>query len=341
VSISIEPLDFPTAQASLRELLAIDAVTLGEPWGPDQFLADRPEKWQCSRLARDADGGTVGFAIASRRNGLLHVHRIAVRGDRAGAGVGSRLLGAVADEARRRGLSRVSLKVSRNNAAARRFYRRLGFRIEQGASEPIEMSMAAPLLSARAFRRVGSRSWRRDFRRDLERVRSKTGGSFWKLLLTERGLWAILMYRLEAAAYASALPAVVRRPVRGLLTLAHLFVEVVTGVSLPCTARIGPGLHIPHAGGIVLHADATLGEDCGVSQGVTVGVSGRGDRRGVPIIGDRVYLGAHSVVAGPVWVGDGAVVGANSLVTRDVPPGHTVLGVPAAVVSDRDSRDYL
>jgi serine O-acetyltransferase len=90
-----------------------------------------------------------------------------------------------------------------------------------------------------------------------------------------------------------------------------------------------------------VHGRARVGADCCISQGVTIGVSGRGEKRGVPVIRDRVYLGVNAVIVGKIDVGDDVVVGANSLVNRDVPPHTTVVGVPAVIVSQNGSEEYL
>jgi serine O-acetyltransferase len=88
---------------------------------------------------------------------------------------------------------------------------------------------------------------------------------------------------------------------------------------------IGPGLFIAHGYATVIIAQR-LGCDCSVWQGVTVGFS---DRGGPPVIGDRVRIYAGAKVIGPISVGDGAVIGANAVVVRDVPPGAVMVGVPA------------
>ncbi|BAO55752.1 hexapeptide transferase family protein [Nonlabens marinus S1-08] len=118
-------------------------------------------------------------------------------------------------------------------------------------------------------------------------------------------------------------------------------VEILTGITLPYSTQIGEGLYIGHHSGIIVNANAVIGSNCNISQGVTIGVSGRGDQRGVPIIGNRVYIGVNAVIAGRITVGDAAVIAANSLVTRNVDSHTTVMGVPAVQVSDNDSRDYI
>lgn len=183
--------------------------------------------------------------------------------------------------------------------------------------------------------------WLSDYQQDIDKYVALGGGSGWKHVLTEQGLWALLEYRIEFAVHHSLLPVVLKFPLRLLLLLWRKLVEMATGISLPCTAQIGPGLHLPHCGMRVVNARAVIGSDCCICQGVTIGISGRGEMRGVPTIGDRVYFGVNAVAVGKISIGDDVLIGANSLVNRDVPPHCTVLGVPAAIVSERGSEEYL
>ena len=184
-------------------------------------------------------------------------------------------------------------------------------------------------------------NWLTDYRRDIMRYVELGGGPAWKHILAEQGLWALLQHRLEAATIQGALPAPIKLPLRLGLLVWHKLIEMATGICLPSTARIGPGLHLPHGGLRVVHGQAAIGSDCCICQGVTIGVSGRGEHRGVPVIGDRVYIGVNAVVVGKITVGSDSVIGANSLVNRDVPPHCTVIGVPATVVSQKGSEEYL
>ena len=70
-------------------------------------------------------------------------------------------------------------------------------------------------------------------------------------------------------------------------------------------------------------------------QSVTIGFSDRRGKAGVPVIGDRVWIGPNTTLAGPITVGDHVMVSANSLVVDDVPPDTVVRGVPAEVVGSR------
>lgn len=94
------------------------------------------------------------------------------------------------------------------------------------------------------------------------------------------------------------------------------------------TENIGPGLFIQHGFATIVSAEA-IGKNCWINQQVTIGFSNKTDR---PTIGDNVTIHAGAKIIGKVRIGDNAKVGANSVVTRDVPPNVTVMGVPAAVV---------
>ncbi|WP_245536275.1 serine O-acetyltransferase [Terriglobus roseus] len=103
--------------------------------------------------------------------------------------------------------------------------------------------------------------------------------------------------------------------------------------------KIGPGLLIAHSGGITLHPDVVIGSHCDLAHHVTIGARGAG-QSGVPRLGDGVYVGTNAVIIGPIMVGDGARIAANSLVNRDVPAGATVMGVPARIVKRRDDVTF-
>jgi serine O-acetyltransferase len=103
--------------------------------------------------------------------------------------------------------------------------------------------------------------------------------------------------------------------------------RVLTSASLPPTAVLAPGVHLIHCEGpIAIHPHVTIGERVGIMHNVTIGA---GDDGGVPRIGDDVFIGVGAVILGNVVVGEGAQIGANSLVVADVPAHHVAIGVPA------------
>lgn len=179
------------------------------------------------------------------------------------------------------------------------------------------------------------------FIKDIYRYKQYSNRSICILLLTQQGLWALCVYRFFNAIYRSKLPKFLKLPLLGLGIIKQKWIEIITGITLPYSASIGDGLYIGHHSGIIINANAIIGNHCNIAQGVTIGVSGRGNRRGVPVVGDRVYIGVNAVLVGDIKIGSRSVIGANSLVTADVPEGITVVGVPAKEISQNDSKDYI
>lgn len=109
--------------------------------------------------------------------------------------------------------------------------------------------------------------------------------------------------------------------------LRHRFWSVVSGADIPLnTHKLGGGLILPHPNGVVLHPDAEVGPNCILFQQVTLGT---GPKPGLPRLGGHVDVGPGAKILGGVTIGDHAVIGANAVVVRDVPPGTVVAGVPA------------
>jgi len=113
------------------------------------------------------------------------------------------------------------------------------------------------------------------------------------------------------------------------------------GIEIAHVADIGPGLFIGHFGQIVVHPDVKIGKNCNLSQGVTIGVSNRGENAGVATIGDNVYIGPGAKIVGKVNIGDSVAIGANAVVTKDIPDNGVAVGIPAKVISYRGSQGYI
>ena len=177
-------------------------------------------------------------------------------------------------------------------------------------------------------------------RSDYRRYR-KYGSSFGVILFFTQGFWASCQYRIAHYCFRKLRWQPFRAIVLGFMLCWQKAIEMATGISLPASCQIGHSFYVGHFGGIIVNAQAVIGSHCNIAQGVTIGISGQGDKRGVPLIGNSVFLGANAVVAGKISIGDHALIGANSLVTSNVMAGTTVLGVPAVVISHHGSNGYL
>jgi serine O-acetyltransferase len=113
------------------------------------------------------------------------------------------------------------------------------------------------------------------------------------------------------------------------------------GISIPHNTAVGPGLYLGHFGGIVVHEKSAIGRNCNISHGVTLGQANRGRMKGHPTIGDNVYIGPGAKIVGRVSVGNNVAIGANCVVTHDVPDNAVVVGVPGKVISLDGSQDYV
>lgn len=117
--------------------------------------------------------------------------------------------------------------------------------------------------------------------------------------------------------------------------------QIRFGIGISYKTKIGPGLYIGHEGGIVVSKHVVIGRNCNLSHQVTIGVSRRGARAGVPTIGDNVYIGPGAKLFGAVVVGTNAAIGANCVVTHDVPENAVVVGIPGKVISYEGSTGYI
>ncbi len=115
--------------------------------------------------------------------------------------------------------------------------------------------------------------------------------------------------------------------------------EILTTVEISEHAVLGGGFYIAHIGTIVIAHHTVIGKNTSMHQGVTIGVSGSGNE--LPVIGDRVYFGAGSKIVGPVKIGNDVVIGANAVVTHDVPDNAVVVGIPAKVLNYRGSSEFV
>jgi serine O-acetyltransferase len=141
-----------------------------------------------------------------------------------------------------------------------------------------------------------------------------------EILLTYGGVHAVLTHRVAHALHDLGIPLVPR-------ALAYAS-RTVTGVEIHPAADVGEGILIDHGAGVVIGETAEIGDGVTLYQGVTLGGTGfaRGKRH--PTVEDDVVVGSGAKLLGPIRVGKGAKIGANSVVIHDVPANSTVVGNP-------------
>jgi serine O-acetyltransferase len=182
---------------------------------------------------------------------------------------------------------------------------------------------------------------RRDLRRYFVLLPEPTTASKLRLILSTPGIWFIVSYRLGRWARRNVRLSSVRGVLRIPTGALHFFVSLVTQIDIGFDTEIGAGLYIGHSGYIVINTSAVLGENCNLSPGVVIGEGGRGDRRGTPVIGRRVYIAPGAKIFGRLTIGDDVAIGANAVVNTSVPDHGVVVGNPARVVSYRGAADFV
>lgn len=176
----------------------------------------------------------------------------------------------------------------------------------------------------------------------LENIKADTARL--KIFKTKKAPW----YVIESLLFENGYQAVVLHriahwfKVRGVPFVGPFFHRLsiaLTGVDISPGARIGPGLLISHGVGLVIGGYAKIGADALILHGVTVGSPTFGRVEEMPVIGDGVFLGAGAQLIGGIEVGDGAQVGVNAVVTRNVPAGARVSAPAAEIRQLRNPRE--
>lgn len=144
-----------------------------------------------------------------------------------------------------------------------------------------------------------------------------------------QGFWALVIYRFGRWRY-TVRPPLLRKLFSLLYKVLYKFIQILTGIELPCEVEIGRNFVIDHFGGIVISGYARFGDNCRIRNGVVVGLR-RIDEPCAPNIGDNVDIGAGAKLLGPITIGNNVIVGANAVVLEDVPDDCLALGVPAMI----------
>ncbi|MFL5830354.1 MAG: serine O-acetyltransferase EpsC [Solirubrobacteraceae bacterium] len=141
-----------------------------------------------------------------------------------------------------------------------------------------------------------------------------------EILVIWPGVHALLAHRIAHALHNAGVPFLPR--------LIAAVARSVTGIEIHPAATIGTGFFIDHGMGVVVGETAEIGNDVTLYQGVTLGGTGFATGKRHPTVQDNVTIGSGAKLLGPITVGHGSKIGANSVVIHDVPPNSTVVGNP-------------
>lgn len=155
---------------------------------------------------------------------------------------------------------------------------------------------------------------------------------------TKPGFRAIAIYRFGVWRMQVE-PKLLRAPLSLLYRSLYRKVRNTYGIELPYTTKLGRRVVIEHQSAIVIHGYCTIGDDCIIRQGVTLGNRYLDRPLEAPKLGARVNIGAGAKLFGNIAIGDDVNIGANAVVLIDIPPGQTAVGIPARIINARTKEN--
>ena len=124
--------------------------------------------------------------------------------------------------------------------------------------------------------------------------------------------------------------------------LIYRTVKFLWHIEIPYSTRIGKGLYVGHPFCITINPNATIGDNCNIHKGVTIGQENRGKRKGSPTIGNCVWIGINSTIVGNIKIGDDVLIAPNTYVNIDIPSHSVVFGNPCIVKhKDNATEGYI
>lgn len=144
-----------------------------------------------------------------------------------------------------------------------------------------------------------------------------------------QGFWVMLVYRFGRWRY-TVKPVIIRKLFSIIYKIIYKFIQIITGIEMPCEAEVGDNFIIDHFGGIVISGYASFGDNCRIRNGVVVGLKNIEDP-GAPTIGNNVDIGTGAKILGKIKIGNNVLIGANAVVIHDVPDNAIAVGVPAKI----------
>lgn len=170
-------------------------------------------------------------------------------------------------------------------------------------------------------------------RQDIHCVleRDPAARNTFEVLTTYPGVWAVIIHRFSHWLWNARLKWIAR--------VISTFSRWITGIEIHPGAKIGCGFFIDHGMGVVIGETAEVGDDCTLYHGVTLGGTSWNKGKRHPTLGNDVVVGAGAKVLGPIMINNGARIGSNAVVVKEVPAGATVVGIPGHIVGSPPSPD--
>lgn len=161
----------------------------------------------------------------------------------------------------------------------------------------------------------------------------------WK---NERHLWRIPQYRIIHLKRICERYRNKNRILYCLFWMIYHHYEIKYNIDIPVQAKIGPGFRIRHIGGIVFNPHVEIGQMVDILNGVMIGQEDRGIRKGVPKIGNRVFIGTNAIIVGKIIIGNNVLIAPGAFVNFDVPDNSIVIGNPGKIIHSLTATDgYL
>ncbi|MDB9514286.1 serine O-acetyltransferase [Kamptonema animale CS-326] len=136
-------------------------------------------------------------------------------------------------------------------------------------------------------------------------------------------------------------PKLLRAPLSILYRAMYRKIRNTYGIDLPYTVKLGRRVVVEHQGAIVIHGYCSIGDECVIRQGVTLGNRYLDRPLDAPKLGARVNIGAGAKILGDVTLGDDVNIGANAVVLSDIPSGKTAVGIPAKIINSTNSESQI
>ncbi len=157
-----------------------------------------------------------------------------------------------------------------------------------------------------------------------------------------RNIWEVLLYPgLHAIFWHRISHFLFQHKFKFLARLISQFARFLTGIEIHPGAKIGKGFFIDHGMEVVIGETTEIGNNATLYQGVTLGGTGKEKGKRHPTLGNNVTVAAGAKILGNIKIGDNSVIGAGSVVIKDVPPDSTVVGVPGRIVKHKGRRITL